>query len=75
VFDSQRIPWEARALLSAGIYTPGNKPSTLREAVELFLEMPEPVRALATLMCAEPIDGRQFLLYEEIRALADFLRN
>jgi hypothetical protein len=69
----ENVPWDARAVLSAGTYVPGTKPTTLREAVQLFLEMPEPVRALTSLMCAEPIGGRQFLLDQEILELSRML--
>jgi hypothetical protein len=69
------IRWDAPAILTGGIYVPETKPTTLREAVKAFLQLPLQARTLASIVSAEPVNGTQFLVGIEIQALIDQLDN
>ena len=71
----ESIPWDAPAILTGGIYVPKSEPTTLREAVKAFSQLPSEARTLASIMSAEPVNGSQFFVGGEIQDLVDQLDN
>ena len=66
VLPSDLVPWDCRSAVYIGSAA-GRPIMSFRDAISLLRGVPENILATATVMCEEPVFGKQYLLEDDIK--------